>query len=58
MSKKSCFRGPLDRQQRKIVRNTVAIWMTASLQDLLINVKVVALENVSFSDTQNPKTVC
>ena len=32
--------------------------MTAPLQDLLITVNVVALENVSFSDTQSPKTVC
>ena len=32
--------------------------MTAPLQYLLITVKVVALEKVSFSDTQNPKTVC
>ena len=31
--------------------------MTAPLQNLLITVKVVALEKVSFSDTQNPKTV-
>ena len=39
-------------------RNTVAIRMAAPLQYLLITVKVVALEKVSFSDTQNPKTVC
>ena len=32
--------------------------MTAPLQYLLITVKVVALEKVSFSDTQNPKAVC
>ena len=38
-------------------RNTVAVWMTAPLQDLLITVKAVALEEVSFSDTENPKTV-
>ena len=31
--------------------------MTAPLQYLLITVKVVALEIVSFSDTQNPKSV-
>ena len=31
--------------------------MTAILQKLLISVKVNALEKVSFSDTQNPKTV-
>ena len=40
---------------RKMVRDTVAIWMTAPLQNLLNAVKVVALERVSFSDTQIPK---
>ena len=38
-------------------QHTVAIWMPAPLQDLLITVKVVALEKVSSSDTQNPKAV-
>ena len=38
--------------------NTVAISMAAHLQYLLINVKLVALEKVSFSDTQNPQDVC
>ena len=38
-------------------QNTVAIRMAASLQYLLSTVKVVALEEVSFSDTKNPKTV-
>ena len=32
--------------------------MTAPLQYLLITVKVVALEKVSFRDTLNPNTVC
>ena len=32
--------------------------MAAPLQYLLITVKKVALEKVSFSDTQNRKTVC
>ena len=32
--------------------------MAAPLQDLLITMKVVTLEKVSFSDTQNPKAVC
>ena len=41
-----------------MVRKTLAAWMTAPLPNLLITVKVVALEKVSFSDTQNPKTVC
>ena len=39
-------------------RNTVPIRMAALLQYLLITVKVVALEEVSFGDTENPKTVC
>ena len=30
----------------------------APLQYLLITVKVVALEKLCFSNTQNPKTVC
>ena len=32
--------------------------MTAILQKLLITLKVGALEKVSFSNTENPKTVC
>ena len=32
--------------------------MEAPLQYLLITVKVVAMEKVSFGDTQNPKAVC
>ena len=39
-------------------RNTVAISMAAPLQYFLISVKVVALEKVSFSDTQNAHAVC
>ena len=39
-------------------QNTVVIRMVAPLQYLLITVKVVALEKVSFSDRQNPKAVC
>ena len=42
---------------KEMGQNTVAIWMEAPLQYLLITVKVVALEKVSFSDTQNPKAV-
>ena len=38
--------------------NTVALLMAEHLQYLLITVKVVALEKVSFSDKQNPKAVC
>ena len=43
---------------RKMGRNTVALLMAEPLQYLLITVKVVALEKVSFSDKQNPKAVC
>ena len=39
-------------------RNTVAISLATRLQYLLITVKLNALEQVSFSDPQNPKTVC
>ena len=37
--------------------NTVALRMAEPLHNLLITLKVVALEKVSFSDTQNPKVV-
>ena len=39
-------------------QHTVAIWMAEPLQYLLLTVKVVALQKVSFSDRQNPKTAC
>ena len=39
-------------------RQTLAILMVEPLKYLLITVKVVTLEKVSFSDTQNPKAVC
>ena len=39
-------------------QHTPAISMAASLQYLLITVKVVAFKKVSFSDTQNPKALC
>ena len=42
----------------QIGRNNVPIRMTAPLQNLSITLKVVALEKVSFSDRQNPKTLC
>ena len=43
---------------RQVGRNTVALWMAERLQHLSISVNVVALEKVSFSYKQNPKTVC
>ena len=52
------FQSTLRQTTREKGRNTVAIWIEAPLQYLLITVKVVALEKVSFSDTQNPKAVC
>ena len=58
MSKMPCFRGPLDRQQGKWVEKLLQSSMAELLQYLLITVKVVVLEKVSFSDTQNPKAVC
>ena len=39
-------------------QNTVVIWMAPPLQYLLITVKVIPLEKVSFSDTQNSKAGC
>ena len=42
----------------KLKTNAVAIWIAAPLLYLLITVKLVALEKVSFSDRQNPKAVC
>ena len=39
-------------------RNTVVILTTAPLPYLLITLEVITLEKVSFSDIQNPKTVC
>ena len=39
-------------------QHTVAMWMAAPLQYLLITVKVVALEKLSFSGTEYPNAVC
>ena len=39
-------------------QHPAAIRKAVHLQNLLITVKVVPLEKVSFSDTQNPKAVC
>ena len=38
-----------------MVRDTVAIWIATPSQSSLKAVKVLALEKVSFSDTQNSK---
>ena len=58
MSKKLCFRGPFDKKTWQMRRNTVAISTTEPLQYLLITVEIITLENVSFSDIKNRKTVC
>ena len=39
-------------------QNNVAIRMAEPLKYLLIAAKVVVLEKVSFSDTQNSRAVC
>ena len=38
--------------------NNFAVLIAAPLQYLFMTVKVVALEKVSFSDTQNLKAAC
>ena len=58
MSEKAVFQRTLRQTTRQMGRNTVALLMAEPLQYLLITVKVVALEKVSFSDTQNHKAVC
>ena len=39
-------------------QHTIAVWMAAHLEYFLITVEAVALEEVSFSDTQIAKAVC
>ena len=48
----------LRQKDPQMAQHTVAIWMAAHLQDLLVTVKVVVLQKVSFSDKQNSKAVC
>ena len=55
---KPVFQRSLRETTRQMGRKTVAISMVEPLKYLLITVKVVALEKVSFSYTQNPKAVC
>ena len=43
---------------KQMGRNSVAIRIAEPLEYLLITVKVVVLEKVSFSDTKYPKAVC
>ena len=55
---KPVFQISLRETTTQMGRKTVAISMVEFLKYLLITVKVVALEKISFSDTQNPKGVC
>ena len=55
---KAVFQRNLRQRTLQKVRNTVAMIMAAQLQYLLITVKVVPLNKVSFKDTQNSKAVC
>ena len=52
------FQRTLRQATKQMGPNTVAIRIAARSHYLLITVKVVALEKVSFSDTRNPKPVC
>ena len=55
---KALFQRTLRQTTRQMGRKTDAIWNAAPLEYLLITVKVVSFEKVSFSDTENPKAVC
>ena len=55
---KAVFQRTLRWATRQMGRKTAAIWNAAPLEYLLITVKVVSFEKVSFSDTENPKAVC
>ena len=57
VQKPECQR-TLRQATRQMGQNTLAIWIAAHLHYLLITVKLVTLEKVCFSDTQNPKAVC
>ena len=50
------FQGTLTETTRQMGRNFIPVSMAAPLQYLLITLKVLALQKVSFSDTQDPKT--
>ena len=58
MSKKPCFRGHLDRQHGKWVETLLQSEWHHLYNILLNTLKVGTLEKISFSNTQNPKTVC
>ena len=52
------FQRTLRKRTWQMGRNTLAMWSTAPLPYLLMTVDVNTLEKVSFSNVQNPKTVC
>ena len=51
------FQMTLRQKTPQMGQHTVAIWMAELFEYLLITVKVVALEKVSFSDTKSHKAV-
>ena len=55
---KGVFQGSLRKTTWQMGRNFVGISMAACLKHLLITLKVVALEKVSSSNRNIPKTVC
>ena len=57
MSKKPCFRGLLNKEDGKFVETTSNL-NDSTFTKFINTVKLVALEKVSFSETQNPQTVC
>ena len=57
MSKKPCFRGPLEIQHGKSVETMFQSEWQHLYKNLSVTLRVVALEKVSFSDTQYPKTL-
>ena len=52
------FQVTLRQKTLQMGQHSVAIKMAAPLQYLLITVTGVALEKITFSNTQNPKAVC
>ena len=52
------FQRTLRQRTVQMGRSTVGIWTEAPLQNVLMTVKVVALEKVCLSDTKNPQAVC
>ena len=50
------FQRTLTETTSQMGRNFIPVSMAAPLQYLLITLKVLALQKVSFSDTQDPKT--